>query len=153
MIEVFDGHYQITRKAHINHLAKIMPLFALLYGVQIILLTGMGSNFITESLIFIGLCLVGLVSFFYWYDSKQKTIITPEKIIFEFHPFYEQKAINIKDILSTEVVDTGASFSTIMLNLKNQHIVSLYLVDEPDQVNVIIQNYLSLNSKHFKKAS
>lgn len=153
MLEVFKGHYQITRHAHLAHLTRIMPLIALIYGSQIILMPNLASEFVTESLFFTGICLVAFLGYFYFFDHYQKTIITPEKIILEFHPFFEQKAINITEIMAAEVIDPEASFSTIILKLKSGAEISLYFVDRPVEVHTIIQNYLSSHSEPFDLAS
>lgn len=153
MNELHPGHYQITRKNHISHLIRIMPIISIIYGLQIMLMRGFSDDFVNESLFFTGLALISFLGYFYFYDQFQKTIISPEKIILEFHPFYEQRAVNIADIREIHIADPAGSFSTITLKLLSKDHIHLYFVDSPDQVATILENYRSALSKPFKMAS
>lgn len=139
--------YIITRKNHIDHLAKSMPLIMLMFTAQIYI---MKEAYPEEKLgnysIFCALCICSYISSLFYYDSKIKTYILEDKLI--THTFFGRKIeVNISQVEKVIAPEGDLAFSTIVVCLKDK-VVPLRFIDNPMQVkNKIMQiknkNYFS----------
>lgn len=131
------SHFQaiLTREKHLDHMVKVVPLIVFAYAIQCYLLAQMGPmGFAVNGLIFLGVCLVSMITGFVVYDLTHAVNFGEEELTVSIKWLGYKKILKYTDILETHVVEPGQSFSSLNLKMMSGKKFTFYFIDEADKI-------------------
>lgn len=125
-------HFSVTREKHLDHMVKVTPFIVCGYFLQCYMITHLQlAGFATNTLFFLGFCLITMITGFVTYDLKHKVHFHED--VLEVH-FFGKKEISYSDIQSIEVSDEEQNFATLTIKCKDSKKYTFYFIDEADKI-------------------
>jgi len=140
---------QLTRNHHFNHLVKMVPLIAVIFGVQCFMAQEYYTNVDTKNMLMaLGFGLISFILGFNFYDRKH-VIVLRENDIHVKWSIFRNYTIPYVDIWAVESQGDDEQFGTLVIKMRKgcgRHKV-FYFIDEPDEMKKLIQSCLPQKSQ------
>jgi hypothetical protein len=138
----------ITREKHLDHMVRVVPFIVSLYAIQCYFIINMeNSGIASDALLFLGLCLITMISSFITYDLTHIVNFSEDKIEITVRWAKYKKTLSICDISKVDVIDPGQSFSTIVLTSKDGKKHTFFFIDNADKIKKWIEDKQSSEFK------
>ena len=130
----------VTREKHLDHMVRVVPFIVCAYAVQCWVILQMGPvDFAVDGLFFLGGMLVLMITGFITYDLTHVVKLQENDIILKIGWLNYNKTIAYQDIEKVEVSESGQTFATVTLSLKNGKRFGFYFVDEADKIKAWLE--------------
>ena len=140
--------FSITREKHLDHMVRVVPFIVTLYAIQCYFIINMEKTAIaSDALLFLGLCLITMISSFITYDLTHIVNFTEDKIEISVRWAGYKKTLPICDISKVDVLDPGQSFSTMILTSKNGEKHKFFFIDDADKIKKWLEDKQSSEFK------
>jgi hypothetical protein len=140
--------FSISREKHLDHMVRVVPFIVTLYAIQCYFIINMEKTAIaSDALLFLGLCLISMISMFITYDLTHIVNFSENSIEISVHWAGYKKTLSISEISKVEVIDPGQSFSTIVLISKNGEKHKIFFIDDADKIKKWIEEKQSSEFK------
>lgn len=125
-------HFHVTREKHLDHMVKVTPFIVGGYLLQCYMIVHLKlAGFATNTLFFLGFCLITMIAGFVTYDLKHKVNFFDESLEIDW---MGKKNINYTDILSVEISDEEQSFATLRIECRDSKKYTFYFIDDADKI-------------------
>jgi hypothetical protein len=139
--------FQVTREKHLDHMVKVVPLIALMFGIQGYILMKIHEGFGGGAVFFLAGCLVFMITAFITYDVKHKVTFFEDHLEMSFLGL--QKSLSYTDIISVHVSESKQTFATVLIRTKTgRH--TFFFVDDADGIKSFLE---SSKDQNFKAAA
>jgi hypothetical protein len=131
---------KIERQNHLNHLTKIVPFIAIIFGVQCFMIYKMtGGQIIGDYAMILGVSLAVMIGMMIYYDNNHHVILFDNHIRVIFELTGTDQEIFYDDIEEIITGTQDATFSTMTIVQKDGTRNNLYFVDYPFYVKKLIE--------------
>lgn len=135
---------KIERSNHLTHLVNVAPLIVIAYGIQCWLIaTFFPDQKLSHFAMPLALSLVIMMAALVIYDTYGKFNMYESYMHLSFGPL--SKTVYYKDIEDVEVLDPNASFTNIIIRMKDKKYKLVYFVDDAVEIKEIVENYSKEN--------
>lgn len=130
---------KIQRNNHLDHLSNVAPLITVAYGIQCWLISTLfQGQKLSHFAIPLAISLIVMITCLVIYDAYYHIELHDEYIEIRFKMFGIKQKIEYKDINAIEVLDEEASFSNMVVQLKDESHKLFYFIDDAKDVKDLI---------------
>lgn len=139
---------RIGRDNHIQHLIATLPFITLVFGLQCFLMFQFHeSEKVGDYALLLGLGLIMFISSLVYYDNNHHVIIYPRHLHVFFPLMGTDRKVYYQDIKKIIAPKEECTFSSLIIQLKNDEQLIFYFVDYPVHVKGLIEEqYLQNDS-------
>lgn len=131
---------KVQRNNHLTHLANVAPLIVIAYGIQCWLIaTFFPDQKLSHFAMPLALSLVIMMGALVVYDTFGKFNMYESYMHLSFGPL--NKIVHYNDIEEVEILDPEASFTNIIIRMKNDKYKLVYFVDDAVAIKEIVDNF------------
>lgn len=139
--------FTLTREKHLDHMVKVVPFIALMFGIQGYVLTKIHEGMGGVAIFILAGCLISMITAFITYDVKHQVTFFESHMEIKFLGL--SKKILYTEILSVHISESNQTFASLHLRTK-QGPHRLFFVDDADAIKSFLE---SQNKQEFKAAA
>lgn len=146
---------KLTRENHLSNLISGLPLLTALYGLNCILMYNFieGLN-VGSFALYLGAMLITFVVGLFIYDKYHHVLLYNDHLLIYFQPLQLARKVEYKNIQEIITPEHECEFSSMLIKLKNDQVISLHFIDYPQEVKKVIIQMIVLNEdKQIKSAA
>lgn len=129
--------FTLTREKHLDHMVKVVPFIALMFGIQGYILTKIHEDFGSFAIFVLAGCLISMITAFITYDVKHQVNFLETHLEIKFLVLH--KKIFYSDILSVHISESNQTFASIQLRTK-QGPHRFFFVDDADAIKAFLES-------------
>lgn len=130
---------KVERNNHLNHLTKILPFVAVVFGLQCYLIYQISSGIdIGNYTFFLGVSLASFVGALLYYDTNHHIIIYQNRLHIYFQIMGVNEEVYFTDIQEMYVPEEDINFSTMVIKTHDDKKYKLHFIDHPYHVKKFI---------------
>lgn len=129
--------FTLTREKHLDHMVKVVPFIALMFGIQGYILTKIHEDFGGFAIFVLAGCLISMITAFITYDVKHQVNFFESHLEIKFLGL--SKKILYTDILTIQISESNQTFASLQLRTK-QGPHRFFFVDDADAVKAFLEN-------------
>ena len=143
---------RIGRDNHLKHLLATLPFITFVFGLQCFLMYQFhASEKVGDYALVLAVGLVAFISGLVYYDNHHHVIIYPRHLHIFFPILGTDKTIYYSEIEKIIAPEQEGTFSSLIIQLKDDEQVIFYFVDYPVHVKKLIESqYLDHKSEDIK---
>lgn len=127
----------LTREKHLDHMVKVVPFIALMFGIQGYVLTKIHEGMSGAAIYILAGFLVSMICGFITYDVKHKVTFFADHLEVSF--LRAPRKILYSEIVSIQVSEPKQTFATIKFRTSStQH--TFFFVDDADAIKEFIES-------------
>lgn len=136
--------FSITREKHLDHMVRVVPLIALMFGVQGYILMKIHEGLGGAAIFVLAGCLISLITAFITYDVKHQVTFFEGHLEMKFMGL--KKSISYSDITAVFVSEAGQTFASVHLKTTTgKH--TFFFVDDADAIKAFLESCKSQDLK------
>lgn len=129
--------FQLTREKHLDHMVKVVPFIALMFGVQAYILTKIHEGMGGAAVFVLAGFLIAMIVGFITYDVKHRVTFFDDHLEMSFLGL--SKKIPYAEIFSVHISEHKQAFATVHLRTRSsKH--TFFFVDDADGVKAFIES-------------
>lgn len=139
--------FTLTREKHLDHMVKVVPFIALMFGIQGYVLTKIHEDLGGAAIFVLAGCLISMITAFITYDVKHQVTFLESHLEIRFLGLH--KKILYSEIHSVHISESNQTFASLHLHTKQgQH--RFFFVDDADSIKAFLE---SQNKQDLKAAA
>ncbi len=139
--------FTLTREKHLDHMVKVVPFIALMFGIQGYVLTKIHESFGSTAIFFLAGCLISMITAFITYDVKHQVTFLESHMEIRFLGL--SKNIPYSEILSVRISESNQTFASLQLFTK-EGAHRFFFVDDADAIKTFLE---AQKKQEFKAAA
>ncbi len=128
----------LTREKHLDHMVKVVPFIALMFGIQSYILTKIHAGMGGAAVFVLAGFLIAMITAFVTYDVKHRVAFLNDHLEMGFLGL--SKKISYSDIISVHISESNQAFASVILRTSNsKH--TFFFVDDADGIKAFIESH------------
>ncbi len=129
--------FKLTREKHLDHMVKVVPFIALMFGIQGYILTRIHQGMGGAAVFILAGLLIAMITGFITYDVKHRVNFFDDYLEMSFLGL--SKKISYSDIISVHVSEPKQTFATVVLRTRSsKH--TFFFVDDADGIKAFLES-------------
>lgn len=129
--------FSLTREKHLDHMVKVIPFIALMFGVQGYILMKIHEGLGGGAIFLLAGCLIFMITSFVVYDVKHQVSFLEDRLEVDFLGL--KKTVFYQDIVSVHVSESNQTFSSLLLvTASGKH--RFFFVDDADGIKTFLES-------------
>jgi hypothetical protein len=129
--------FKLTREKHLDHMVKVVPFIALMFGIQGYILTKIHEGMGGPAVIVLAGFLIAMITAFITYDVKHQVTFFEDHLEMSFLGL--SKKLLYSEIISVHVSESNQTFASILLRTSaSRH--TFFFADDADGIKVFLES-------------
>lgn len=129
--------FTLTHEKHLDHMVKVVPFIALMFGIQGYILTKIHEGLGGAAIFVLAGCLISMITAFITYDVKHQVTFFDDHLEMKFLGL--NKKILYTDLVFVGISESNQTFASIQIRgLHFRH--TFFFVDDADAVKAFLDS-------------
>ncbi len=129
--------FTLTREKHLDHMVKVVPFIALMFGIQGYVLTKIHEDLGGVAIFVLAGCLISMITAFITYDVKHQVTFFETHLEIKFLGLH--KKIMYSDVLAVQISESNQTFASLQLKT-TQGPHRFFFVDDADAIKAFLES-------------
>jgi hypothetical protein len=129
--------FTLTREKHLDHMVKVVPFIALMFGIQAYVLTKIHEGLGGAAILILAGCLISMITAFITYDVKHQVTFLESHFEIKFLGLH--KKIMYSEVLAVQISESNQTFASLQLRTKQGH-HRFFFVDDADAIKAFFES-------------